>query len=30
VLDFFPDFDSDDFYFYEGVVGDTTSTTSSG
>jgi hypothetical protein len=30
VLDFFPDFDSDDFYFYEGVVGDTTSTTSGG
>ncbi|HSK07095.1 MAG TPA: hypothetical protein VK990_06205 [Acidimicrobiia bacterium] len=30
VLDFFPDGDSDDAYFYEGVVGDTTSTSASG
>ena len=29
-LEFFPDSDSDDVYFYEGVVGDTTSTSPSG
>ncbi|MGH8950783.1 MAG: hypothetical protein ACRDX9_05100 [Acidimicrobiia bacterium] len=29
-LEFFPDSDSDDVYFYEGVVGDTTSTSASG
>lgn len=29
-LEFFPDSDSDDVYFYEGVVGDTTTTSSSG